>query len=510
MSKFIKTFLLLLISHPLIAQKYDYVWVFGYYSQVEDTLFGGSFIDFKENPPKVFRGEIPFNFKITDISISDPLGNLQFYSNAIQIANNEGEIIQNGTGLNPGPVASDNENNGYILDQGAIFLPNPTLNTQYYIIHANREYPNDIIRQSHTKKLYYTLVDRSFGYEKGRVILKNKEIINDFLEPGKITATKHANGRDWWIITKRFETNEYYCVLVTSTGINVLEPQALGSHYPAPGIGQAIFSPDGTKYARINIIDFFDKENYLNIYDFDRCSGELSNPIQFQLRDSISSGGVAISPNNRFLYVSAARFIFQYDLWEDDIESTKDTVAIYDGFQAPFPTLFYHCQLAPNGKIYINTSNGSNILHIIHQPNQKGEACMVEQHGLTLPTYNAFSLPNFPNYRLGPLQGSPCDTLGLTHTTLPPTKRAQFLVYPNPSTNFLYLKWKDESTFLKEVFSWRLLDALGREVKRLNFTNNFIGQKVNVADLADGVYFWELRSPNGVIDKGKVVKWNRK
>jgi mRNA-degrading endonuclease toxin of MazEF toxin-antitoxin module len=28
-----------------------------------------------------------------------------------------------------------------------------------------------------------------------------------------------------------------------------------------------------------------------------------------------------------------------------------------------------------------------------------------------LPTYNAFSMPNFPNYRLGALEGSPCDTL---------------------------------------------------------------------------------------------------
>ena len=46
---------------------------------------------------------------------------------------------------------------------------------------------------------------------------------------------------------------------------------------------------------------------------------------------------------------------------------------------------------------------------------------------------------------------------------------------------------------LKAVFSWRLLDAWGREVKQLNFTHNFIAQKIEVADLADGIYFWALQ-----------------
>jgi hypothetical protein len=53
------------------------------------------------------------------------------------------------------------------------------------------------------------------------------------------------------------------------------------------------------------------------------------------------------------------------------------------------------------------------VLHVIHSPDEPGEACQYQQHGITLPTYNSKSIPNHPNYRLGPLDGSPCDTLGL-------------------------------------------------------------------------------------------------
>lgn len=495
----------LLFIHLGKTQNHDHVWVLGYNSQVEDSLFGGSFIDFNESPPSIYKGDLPLNFLITNASICDSTGNLQLYSNAIQIANGQGEIIPGGTGLTPGVIADDFEDRGYLLDQGAIFLPSPFGGSRFHLIHADREDPEEDLL-SHTQRLYSTKLEISQSFPQGMLISKNQIIINDTLEPGKISATKHANGRDWWIITKRYTTNEYYIILLSSSGAEVISLQSTGVNYPAPGVGQAVFSPDGSKYARVNIIDFFDEKNYLSIYDFDRCSGQLDAVEQFQLRDTISSGGVAISPNNRFLYVSAARFIFQYDLSADNIQETKDTVAVYDGFLDPFPTLFYHCQLAPDGKIYINASNGSTILHVIHQPNLKGDACMVEQHGIQLPTHNAFSLPNFPNYRLGPLEGSPCDTLSLTSTTPVPEQEFDFQIYPNPASDFIYLSREGDSPFGSRELHWRLIDALGREVKRIDVNERLARQKIDIAGLQFGVYFWEISSVRGVLQHGKLLK----
>jgi hypothetical protein len=70
---------------------------------------------------------------------------------------------------------------------------------------------------------------------------------------------------------------------------------------------------------------------------------------------------------------------------------------------------------APDGKIYITTTSGSRTLHVIHRPDEPGTACAFEQHGIRLPCYNARSVPTFANYRLGPVDGSSCDTLGINN-----------------------------------------------------------------------------------------------
>ena len=114
-------------------------------------------------------------------------------------------------------------------------------------------------------------------------------------------------------------------------------------------------------------------------------------------------------------------------------------MARFDGFfdqSSYFTSRFFLAQLAPDGKIYINANNGIHQLTVIHYPDKGGDACMVEQHGLALPTLNAFSMPNFPNYRLGPLDGSPCDTLGLDN---------------NPIAKYRY--WQDTTDLLSLSFT---------------------------------------------------------
>ncbi len=125
---------------------------------------------------------------------------------------------------------------------------------------------------------------------------------------------------------------------------------------------------------------------------------------------------LSISPNSRYLYAATQDKVFQFDLEAPVIAYSKKLVAEFDGFydtSPPFTTLFFYQQLAPNGKIYMCTANGTRYLHVIHQPNLPYPNCNLEQHSITLPRINGQSLPNFPNYRLGPLDDSPCDTLGL-------------------------------------------------------------------------------------------------
>jgi PKD repeat protein len=56
-------------------------------------------------------------------------------------------------------------------------------------------------------------------------------------------------------------------------------------------------------------------------------------------------------------------------------------------------------------------------MHIINRPNLPGLACDVRQHEIEFP-YPYGNTPVFPNHRLGPLDGSPCDTLGWNNLPL--------------------------------------------------------------------------------------------
>ena len=40
---------------------------------------------------------------------------------------------------------------------------------------------------------------------------------------------------------------------------------------------------------------------------------------------------------------------------------------------------FFQAMPGLDGKIYLTAPNGVNILHVIHQPDEKGQACEVEQ-----------------------------------------------------------------------------------------------------------------------------------
>jgi hypothetical protein len=405
-------FLIILFSiAPGISQKHDYVWLMGqnHQSIIEHS---GTVIDFNATPPDIYYEFRDMFFRQVNASICDTAGNLLFYTNGIYIANALNEPMENGDGLNPGPHADANQNYGYIVEQGAMILPLPEQENLHYLLHIDNNAPTGIL-VFHTRHFYYTIVDMSAENGLGAVVEKNRVLLEDILDMGKLTATKHANGRDWWILVRKYNSNQYYRALLNPEGIHVAGLQPVGNPLSSNSIGQAVFSPDGSKFANLHLTGYAGDPIYVSIFDFDRCIGELSNPVQFTYADTAWCGGVAISPNSRFLYVSSFKYLYQYDLWAGDIESSRITVAEWDGFveNGSFATTFYLAQLAPDGRIYINSNNGVSYLHVINHPDSLGLACDVCQHCVDLPSINSFSLPNFPNYRLGHLEGSPCDTL---------------------------------------------------------------------------------------------------
>ncbi len=159
-----------------------------------------------------------------------------------------------------------------------------------------------------------------------------------------------------------------------------VDSQSIGPNFvPDSNPGQAVFTPDGSKYI------IFNAYNKCLIYDFDRTTGNLSNLQRVNPQDSGIFVGVAVSPNSRFAYLTAKYDLYQVDLWEDDIQSTLTHIAHIDNFQDPyFYSTFSLAQLAPDCRIYIVNGGTNNYLHVINKPNEKGKACDFRQHSFYL------------------------------------------------------------------------------------------------------------------------------
>jgi hypothetical protein len=166
-------------------------------------------------------------------------------------------------------------------------------------------------------------------------------------------------------------------------------------------------SPDGRIYVRC------DGLYGLQVYDFDRCTGQFSNLRVIPFADSLFVFASAFAPDSKTLYFSNYEQLMSIDLSSPDPSATFDTLAYFDGNSSPyepFLTGFWIPALAPDGRLYYTTTNSTLAMHRINAPGLAGQAADIEQHGLTLTTFNDGTMCQFPNYRLGEWAGSPCDT----------------------------------------------------------------------------------------------------
>jgi len=150
--------------------------------------------------------------------------------------------------------------------------------------------------------------------------------------------------------------------------------------------------------------------------------------------------------------------------------------------------------LAPDGKIYVTSTNGVNRLHVIHNPNEPGAACNLEQHGIRLPTYHAFAAPNFPHFRLYDLPGSPCDTLGISTADQEPEPQEEGIkIFPNPADGMVYIQLPPDV-----AGKLRVWNAAGQVMFHEEIRER-AGQRlsINTAQWPAGIYFCTLQSDGG-------------
>jgi hypothetical protein len=510
-----KSALLLLIFHIFLSgvhsqNKSDYKWVMGW--NLPD-LKGGNIIDF-DNNRSIDTGFLAFAMGSNCVSICDKQGKLLMYSNGCAIADQDHKVLENGDSINFGEswkkFCPFKYSEGYPVTQNSLILPDPgnydengkQVKNGYYLLHKRTELLFQPYLHTWAPGVSYSYVDKNANNGKGKVTKKNKLIFETkSLTQGYMTACKHANGRDWWVVQIKQDTNIFFKILLTKDTVMVVDSQNIGDFkfHRDNNLGQAVFTPDGSKWVAFN-----SKEKAI-ILDFDRTTGELYNLRQVNPQDSGILVGVAVSPNSRFAYLSAMTDLYQIDLWANDIQASLVHIAHIDYVQDPpsFVYSFSLAQLGPDCRIYIVSGATGYYLGVINKPDEKGQACDFRQHSFHLPNLNFnMSLPNFPHFRMD--EDEVCDsTLTLIPKEFWIRDKPDVRIFPNPAQDQLTMQF---ATHVIEEYDYILYDLHGR--KALNGQIPMLGTeiKIDLASLISGLYLMQITdTKQNLIWSDKVV-----
>ena len=287
-------------------------------------------------------------------SISDEFGNLLFYTDGVRVFNKDHNIMKNGNYLH-GHFSSTHS---------AIIIPKPNNVNHYYIFTVDAITSN--------KGLNYSEVKMNSENGLGEVISKNTLLLGSVTE--KITGIKNSTNNTYWVVSQKWNSNEFNAYKITSRGVNTIPIKSrigpyIGGH-DSNALGQIKFSPNGRKLA----IAIYGRTNQAWLFNFNKTTGILSNPILLLDEKTDSQYyGLEFSPNSNLLYIGTYH---NGSLFQFDIESGNQMEILnsrYELLPSGSP-LIGQLQLGPDSKIYIAKFQ-NKYLDCIANPNFYGQNC---------------------------------------------------------------------------------------------------------------------------------------
>ena len=360
------TLILCLCLGNVCAQNRDRNWYFG----------GNAGLQFNTAPaaPTVLSDGQLFSYE-ANATMSDAGGNLLMYTNAVTVWD------RTHTPMPGGPLIGGFQS----ASQGALIVPAPGSSTQYYIFVV------DAAENNFAAGLHYSVVDMTLRGGLGDLTAtKNVAVAAPSIQlTEKLTAVRHANGRDYWILVHGWQNNSFHAYLLNPTGLsNAPVTTAIGITHTgggnsiANGVGYMKASPNG------QLLGVAIRDAAFELFDFNNSTGQLSNLRRLYTTNSDRVYGVAFSPDNTKLYTTdLATGVYQFDLTVTNI--TRQ-------FLGTTPAQSGGMTLAPDGRIYVAAYNTSR-LSAITNPNGAGAASGFVSQYVTLSGTSQIGMPNFPN-----------------------------------------------------------------------------------------------------------------
>lgn len=404
MQSFKRIFILSLIcfSGLLYSQNEFSKWYFGY--------FAG--LDFSTSPSVVMTtGSL--NTVEGCATVCDNTGNLLFYTDGVIVRNSAHALMSNGTGLFGNSSST----------QSAIIVKQPGNNNFYYIFTTPAF--------GSSTGVCYSIVDISLAAGLGSVTVKNASLTSATCE--KQVAVRHCNGRDVWIVTHDYNSNQFRSFLLTDAGINSAQViSAIGETIigsTSAAIGHIKISPDGKKLAMATFTSSIPGSSGTGgfyLFDFDAASGVVSNSLSLiSAQNAIGNPyGVEFSADGTKLYgstsppLSIQATLFQ---WNVCASTTAQIVASQYTVNLGNVTAG-SVQRAIDGKIYMAVT-GQQSLNVINNPNGSGATMGFSLNALSIaPKTSAIGLPNYINLYIKPTPSAFTNSINCqsVNFTIPP------------------------------------------------------------------------------------------
>lgn len=363
------TLLLVLLGASLCAQNEFSKWIFG-------SAVG---LDFSSNPPTQFTVSSAFGPSSEAGTISDNAGNLLFYTNGFGVFNKNQAVMANGGNLG---IVSCLE-----------VVKQPGNNNLYYIFTS-----------ANTGWVKYSIVDMSLAAGLGSVTVLNTNLY--LAGTNKLVTARHCNGKDVWLISHDYNSNQFRSYLLNSSGLSLTPViSSVGPTINSPGAAGGIMqiSPNGKLLAMaqgsnsvpgpLGTAGFY-------LFNFDAATGSVTNA--FQLAQINAAGGVEFTADGKKLFgltgINSSNLtsaLFQWDL----CAATNQAIAASMYSLSLGNYLAGDIRRAINGKIYITYSPSfapGYSISVINTPTATGAAMNFVLGGQSTGT----AMPNggFPNY----------------------------------------------------------------------------------------------------------------
>jgi len=338
-------------------------------------------LDFMTNPPSVILSSAMYCYE-GSASIADAAGNMLFYTNGTTIYNQSNISMTGGTFM----AGSNN------ATQSSVIVKKPGSSTLYYVF----------LVQGNGGGFYYSIVDMSLSGGLGAVTVTNTSV--NSVNTEKLTATKHCNGTDTWILTHDWGNNHFLAYLLTSAGLSSPVVSSVGSVHGGivnNVLGAMKISPTGKKLG----LAIWATINAFELYDFDNTTGIVSNPV-FLGNTFLQAYGCEFSPDGSKFYgsceVGTGVSIYQWDVCAGN--GSAIIASQYTVCPASAAVLRNGLQVGPDGKIYV-ARNLQSVLGTINSPNLAGAACNYLDGAQTMGgQLSTRGLPNFISSFFKPAQ----------------------------------------------------------------------------------------------------------